>query len=86
MITRKTVAAALLRYLHHAITLQELVHWSESQIMNGGYETGYEAPIRNALGRLAAADVQAFGLLWEDCEQIMQSLGYKLTIEAALVA
>jgi hypothetical protein len=86
MITRKNVADTLLSYLHHHLTLKELVHWSESQILLGGYESGYEELIRNALGKLAAADVQAFGLLWEDCEQIMSSLGYKLNIDAALVA
>jgi hypothetical protein len=86
MITRKNIADTLLSYLHHNISLKELVHWSETQILNRDYETGYEDAIRNALGRLGAADVLAFGLLWEDCEQIMYSLGYKLNIEAALVA
>ena len=86
MITRKNIADTLLSYLHHSISLKDLVHWSEMQILNGDYENGYEEIIRNALGRLGAADVHAFGLLWEDCEQIMSSLGYKLNIEAALVA
>jgi hypothetical protein len=86
MISRKLVAETLLNYLHHHISLKELVQWSEVQILSGGFEPGYEEIIRNALGRLAAADVQDFGLLWEDCEQIMTSLGYKISIEAALVA
>lgn len=86
MITRQIVADHLLHYLHHKISLKNLVEWSEEQILMGGYETGYEEVIRNALGHLAAADHHAFGLLWEDCEQIMTSLGYKLNIEAALVA
>ena len=86
MITRHNIAETLLNYLHHKISLRELVNWSEEQILLGGYENKYEDVIRNALGRLAAADVDAFGLLWEDCEQIMASLGYKLNIEAALVA
>lgn len=86
MITRNHIAETLLNYLHHKITLSELVNWSENQILSGGYERGYEDIIRNALGRLGAADVQSFGLLWEDCEEIMSSLGYKLNIQAALVA
>jgi 5-formaminoimidazole-4-carboxamide-1-beta-D-ribofuranosyl 5'-monophosphate synthetase len=86
MITKKNIADTLLSYLHHNITLSELVSWCENQILSGGYESGYEDVIRNSLGRLAAADVQSFGLLWEDCEEIMSLLGYKLNIDAALVA
>ena len=86
MITKELVAYNLLNYLHHKISLRQLVQWSEEQILTGGYESGYEEVIRNALGRLAASDHHAFGLLWEDCEQIMSSLGYKLNIDAALVA
>jgi hypothetical protein len=86
MITRQLVAAAILNYLNHKFSLNELVNWSEQQILNGDYEIGHEEVIRDVLGRLAAADVPAFGLLWEDCEQMMTALGYKLNIDAALVA
>jgi len=42
--------------------------------------------VRNTLGRLGTADGASFGLLWEDCEQLMESLGYQVKVEAALVA
>ena len=54
--------------------------------MEGGFEPGSESEIRTVLGKLGLADVNNFGLLWEDCEQLMGQLGYKMKIEAALVA
>ena len=70
----------------HAITLVQLVNWAEAAILEGGFETGSEETIRNVLGKLGLADVNNFGLLWEDCEQLMTQLGYKVKVEAALVA
>ena len=37
--------------------------------------------IRDVVARLGVADVRAFGLTWEDCEQFLQSLGYSARIE-----
>lgn len=85
MITRKIVAAQLLAYMKHNISISELIEWAEKSIMEGGFETGFEVPVRNTLGRLGAADATSFGLLWEDCEQLMESLGYQVKVEAALV-
>jgi hypothetical protein len=38
------------------------------------------------LARIGVADVKTFGLTWEDCDEIMRSLGYVLKIDAGLVA
>ena len=35
---------------------------------------GYEV-IRDIVSRLGVADVRAFGLTWEDCEQLLGRLG-----------
>ena len=86
MITKQTAAQQLLRYLHHQVTLASLVEWAEQAIMNGGFEQGEEKILREVLGKMAAADVTEFGLLWEDCENLMLQLGYKVSIDAALVA
>jgi hypothetical protein len=42
--------------------------------------------VRDILARLGLADVKAFGLFWEDCNEIMHRLGYVLRIDAGLVA
>ena len=86
MTTKQTTAQQLLRYLHHGINLASLVHWAEEAIMNGGFEQGQEKILREVLGKIAAADITDFGLLWEDCENLMLQLGYKINIDAALVA
>ncbi|MDO8951730.1 MAG: hypothetical protein Q7U86_03840 [Draconibacterium sp.] len=42
--------------------------------------------VRDILARLGLADVKSFGLFWEDCNEIMQKLGYVLKVDAGLVA
>lgn len=86
MITKQFVAQQLLAYMSHQLSLAKLVNWAENAIMEGSFEPGSEKEIRNVLGKLGLADVNNFGLLWEDCEQLMLQLGYKMKIEAALVA
>jgi hypothetical protein len=63
-----------------------LVDWAETAFMEG--EIQEEAPeiIRDILGRLGLADVKEFGLLWEDCNEYMNQLGYVLRIGAGLAA
>ena len=86
MITKQYVAQQLLAYMSHHLSLADLVNWAEGAVMNGGFEPGSEDTIRQVLGKLGLANVSDFGLLWEDCEQLMQQLGYKMKVEAALVA
>jgi len=86
MITKQYVAQQLLAYMSHQLSLADLVNWAEDAVMNGGFETESEGTIRQVLGKLGLANVNNFGLLWEDCEQLMQQLGYKMKVEAALVA
>lgn len=86
MITKQAVAMRLLAYMKHEINLSQLVTWAEDAIMQGGFEPGSEEEIKIVLGKLGLADVNNFGLLWEDCEQLMAQLGYKVKVEAALVA
>jgi hypothetical protein len=86
MITKQSIAMRLLAYMKHEISLSQLVDWAENAIMEGGFEPGSENDIRKVLGKLGVADVNNFGLLWEDCEQLMAQLGYKVKVEAALVA
>ncbi len=86
MITKQAVAQQVLKYLNHKITLAELVDWAENTIMEGGVEPNDTKLLMQAIGRLAAADVKEFGLLWEDCETIMRDLGFILKVDANLAA
>lgn len=81
IITPKKVADKLDAYLHHRLTLAKLVDWAERAMMEGEFETKHHAQIRDTVARLGLADVRAFGLTWEDCEQFLDQLGYAAQIQ-----
>ena len=84
-ITRQTVAEKLAAYLHHEVTLVELVDWAEHSLMDGEFDESNAESVATVVARLGVADVRTFGLTWEDCEQLLQQLGYsaKVAIVAA---
>jgi hypothetical protein len=84
-ITRETVAHKLAAYLHHEISLADLVDWAQMAMMEGEFEDVDHDAIRDAVARLGLADVRAFGLTWEDCEAILKQLGYGTRIEIVAV-
>lgn len=84
-ITRETVADKLGAYLRHEVALAELVRWAEAAMQEGHFaEQGFPAA-RDVVARLGVADVHAFGITWEECEQMLKRLGYqaRVTVEAA---
>jgi len=86
MITKQIVAAQLVKYLNYQMTLAQFVDWEEKTVMEGNIEPNDTRAIMQPLGRLGVADVNQFGLLWEDCEAIMRSLGYDIKVDAVLAA
>ena len=82
---REAVAHKLAVYLHHEISLDELVVWANVAIMEADFEEAYYDAIRDAVARLGLADVQAFGLTWEDCANLLKQLGYDARVEIIAV-
>jgi hypothetical protein len=80
-VTRKTTAAKLESYLHHRISLAQLVDWAERAMMEGNFAARDLEQIRNVVAHMGVADVRAFGLTWEDCEQFLKELGYFARVE-----
>ena len=80
-ITRQKVAQKLIYYLYHDITLVELVDWAESAMMEADFEEQDFETIRDIVGRVGLADVRAFGMTWEDCENFLSRLGYRVSVE-----
>ncbi len=76
-ITRKDVAQKIIDYLHHRITLAELVDWAEYIMMEGDFESHDFETLRDIISKLGLADVKAFGMTWEDCEYFLSRLGYQ---------
>ncbi len=86
IITKQLLATNLLSYLQHKTTLNDLVNWAESAFMEGDIQGEDPEVVRDILARLGFADVKAFGLFWDDCNDYMKKLGFVLKIDAGLVA
>lgn len=84
-ITKQTVADKIAAYLHHEITLAQLVDWAEQAMMDGVLAESDAATIAAVIARLGVADVRAFGLAWEDCEDLLRRLGFSPRVEVVAV-
>jgi cobyrinic acid a,c-diamide synthase len=80
-ITKQTVADKIAAYLRHDISLTELVSWAEEAMMEGEFAEQDAGVLSDAVARLGVADVRAFGLTWEDCEQLLRKLGYAARVD-----
>jgi len=80
-ITKQTVADKIAGYLRHDVCLADLVSWAEETMMEGEFVESDAAVISDAVARLGVADVRAFGLTWEDCEQLLWQLGYAARVD-----
>ena len=85
-ITCHTVASQLSAYLEHRLALKDLVYWAEELMQEGELEVEHFEAIREVISRLGLADVRAFGLTWEDCEELLKLLGYAARVEVVAVA
>ena len=80
-ITKQTVADKIAEYLHHEMTLAQLVDWSEHALMEGELAECDAKTLASVIARLGVADVRAFGLAWDDCEELLHKLGYSPRVE-----
>jgi hypothetical protein len=85
MITRHEVAQKVIDYLQHRLALAELVDWAERALMEGDLDERDLEVLRESLARLGLADVKAFGLSWEECEQLLARLGYRIQVQVSPV-
>ena len=83
-ITKEAVAQQIAAYLHHEIALPQLVDWAENALLDGEFEERSASMLASVVARLGVADVRAFGLAWEDCEQLLKQLGFSARV--AIVA
>lgn len=85
MITRHDVAQRVIAYLQHRLSLAELVDWAERALLESDLDEHDLDLVRESLARLGVADVRAFGLSWEECEQLLAQLGYKVSVQVVPV-
>ena len=81
VITKRTVAEKIGAYLRHEITLAQLVDWSEQALLDGELAENDMPVLRSVIARLGVADVRAFGLAWEDSEQLLRQLGFTAKVD-----
>ncbi len=86
MITRHLVAEKLHSYLNHEITLAQLVDWCENVVNEGEIDDKDTDVVMAAATLIGLADVDNFGLLWQDCDSILKTLGYELNFDLKKVA
>jgi hypothetical protein len=80
-VTKETAAQKLTAFLHHEISLAKLVDWAETALLDGEFADQDMDALRFVVSRLGVADVRAFGLTWEDCENLLDRLGYRTRVE-----
>mgnify|MGYP001557987545 CR=1 FL=1 len=80
-ITKQTVADKIAAYLHGEITVAQLVDWAENSMLDGAFAPRDARVLSAVIARLGLADVRAFGLTWDDCEQFLDRLGYVAQVE-----
>jgi hypothetical protein len=80
-ITKQTVAGKIAEYLHHELSLAQLVAWAEQAMLDGEFAEGEATAISVVMARLGLADVRAFGLAWDDCEELLHQLGFAPRVE-----
>lgn len=79
-ISRQDVADQIARFLHHEQSLNALVDWAETALMNGKLDDSNPRELGEIIGRLGVADVRNFGLTWEECERMLNDLGCAVEI------
>jgi hypothetical protein len=81
LVTKQTAAEKLAAYLHHEISRAQLVDWAENALLDGEFAEQDADALRFVVSRLGVADVRSFGLTWEDCESLLERLGYRTRVE-----
>ena len=84
-ITIQMAADKIAAYLHHEVTLDQLVDWAENTMMDGHFAEADAATLSAVVARLGVSDIRAFGLTWEDCEELLGQLGFAPKIEIIAV-
>jgi hypothetical protein len=50
-------------------------------MMDGEFDENQVVAISDVVSQLGVADMRAFGLTWEDCEQLLRQLGYTARVD-----
>lgn len=85
IVTKHNVALQIAAYLRHEISLAQLIDWAEQTLMDAELDEADVETLAAVLARLGVSDVRAFGLTWEDCEDLLRQLGYVPRVDVVAV-
>ena len=85
VVTKKTLAEMLIKYINRNIDLPSFISWAEDMMREAEFEGGSFELIRDILARIGLADVREFGLTWDDCYDYLHKLGYNVKVELSEV-
>jgi hypothetical protein len=57
------------------------LNWAEDAMIDGELDEKEAATISDVVSRLGVANVRAFGLTWEDSEQLLRQLRYAARVD-----
>ena len=86
VITKKTVADQILKYVNRKISLDDLVDWAESAIQESDFDKSDVGLLRDIVGHLGLANVKEFGLTWDNCYEHLHKLGYDISVSVSKTA
>ena len=81
LVTKRISAEKIAAYLRREIVLADLVDWAERVLMEQDFDAQDAAILSRVVARLGVSDVRAFGLTWEDCQQLLGELGFAARVE-----
>lgn len=80
-VTREIVAQHLGDYLHGTLSIDGLVDWAELAMCEGDFDESQAILLSDVVARIGVSDVRAFGLTWEDCREMLRSLGLSARVD-----
>ena len=80
VITREAITEKLAFYLHHGLSLGNLIGGVESALMDGEFAPAHLPTMRDVVARIGVSDVRAFGQTWNHCVQLLTQLGYSAQV------
>ena len=80
MIVREAVLDRFLAYLNREISLDELVAWAESILMDADFDPGDAQMLMTIVGYIGAVDSPGFELTWEVCTDFLNRLGTSVKV------
>ena len=81
MINRHDVASKITAYLKHDISRDQLEKWAVRAVASAEFDLQDIDLLSDIVSRIGLVSVDAFGLSWEDFENFLARLGYRIQLE-----